>query len=124
MFRLILIATITIVVVGLTTFGWQGFCRAQETSIRDKELPKRLKTRVVILVIEKAGIGPNTDATEIFGNFALDSLPKHLSSCSRTCIIRTQYSRPRVSAVSFETKQGPVTGTLALLGIVSYFGLN
>jgi hypothetical protein len=49
MFHPILIAIITIVVVGLTTFGWQGFYRAQETSLGDKELPKRLKTHVVKL---------------------------------------------------------------------------
>jgi Zn-dependent M28 family amino/carboxypeptidase len=49
MFRPILTAIIIIVVVGLTTFGWQGFYRTQETPLRDKELPERLKTHVVKL---------------------------------------------------------------------------
>jgi hypothetical protein len=49
MFRLILIAVVTVIIVKFTTFGWQGFYRAQEFSLRDKSLPDRLKQHVVKL---------------------------------------------------------------------------
>lgn len=49
MLRPILTVIITIVVVKLTTFGWQGFYRAPEISLRDEKLPERLKTHVVKL---------------------------------------------------------------------------
>jgi hypothetical protein len=74
------------------------------------------------LVVEKSRIGSDTDTIKMFGDLALNSLPKRLSSRSRTGISRSQYSSPTVSAAAFETKQRPVTGSPAFLGVVTYPG--
>ena len=49
MLRLILLILITVVVVKVTTFGWQDFFSSPELSPKDKTLPLRLKTHVIKL---------------------------------------------------------------------------